>query len=75
MGLWEFTIKEKVSKILDALLGSHIMMNCLSMETHLRNQLGHDAGAVNIKKYHQQDLVLDQKLRERGWPPSPAILG
>lgn len=50
MGLWELKIKEKVSKILDALLGNHVKMNCVSLETHLRNQLGHDAGAVNIKK-------------------------
>lgn len=49
MGLWEFKIKEKVSKILDALLGNHVKINCVSLETHLRNQLGHDAGALNIK--------------------------
>lgn len=48
-GLWEFEIKEKYSKILDDLFGSHMKINCLSLETHLRNQLVHNAGAVNIR--------------------------
>lgn len=34
MGLWEFEIKEESSKVLDALLGSHMKVNCLSLETH-----------------------------------------
>ena len=49
IGLWEFEIKEKSSSMLDALLGSLRKINCLSLETHLRSQLWHDTGAVNIE--------------------------
>ena len=48
---WNFgSLKwNKSSTILDALLGSHMKINCLSLETPLRNQLVHDVGAVITK--------------------------
>ena len=48
-------------------------INCPSLETPLGDQFRHDAGAVNIGSTVSQGLLVDQKLRERGWGPSPAM--